>query len=313
MAVTSDAKHRQDAQQSGFILVAALWILAALAVLTVTFTVYLSSSARALRLDDETVRTEALISAGIELTAYRLLLGKDDERPAQGAFRLRLGDDELDVSFLTEASRIDLNAAPKDMIANFFTVLGAKSDAAQEYAQRVVAWRKKPSGSTGVQSEEALYAAAGRNYPPRLAPFVHVDELALVLGPPPGLVERALPFVTVFSGAAGVDVLTAAPEVVAALPGMTPLALKDFLASRAGLPREPTAIAQALGPASASAAVPKNKAWRARIVARSAAGWRSASTVVIVPGGGENVPYRVVSRQDDGRSGREAARPQGLP
>ena len=312
MAARSDAKRHHDAQQSGFILVATLWILAALAALTVIFSIYLSTSSRALRLEDETVQTEALLSAAIELTAYRLLLGKDDERPAQGAFRLQLGNDELDVSFLTEASRIDLNAAPKDMIANFFTVLGAQGDAAQEYAERVVAWRKKPSGSVGAQSEEALYAAAGRGYPPRLAPFVHVDELALVLGPPPGLVDRALPFVTVFSGAAGVDVLTAAPEVVAALPGMTPLVLKDFLASRAGLPRETAAIAQALGPASASAAVPKNKAWRARIVARSAAGWRCASTVVIAPGS-ENVPYRVLSRQDDGRPGREAARPQRSP
>ena len=312
MAPTSETMRQHDARQSGFILVAALWILAALAALTVIFSLYLSSSARALRLEDGAAQSEALISAAIELTAYQLLLAKDDERPAQGAFRFRLGDDELEVSFLTEASRIDLNTAPKDMIANFFTILGAQGDAAQEYAERVVGWRKKPSGSVGAQSEEALYAAAGRDYPPRLAPFVHVDELALVLGPPPGLVDRALPFVTVFSGVASVDVLTAAPEVVAALPGMTPLVLKDFLASRAGLPRETTAIAQALGPASASAAVPKNKAWRIRIVARSAAGGRSASTVVIVPGG-ENVPYRVLSRQDDGRPGREAVRPQGLP
>jgi len=312
MAATSDTKLRHDTQQGGFILVAALWILAALAVLTVIFSLYLSSSARALRLEDEAVQTEALISAAIELTAYQLLLGKEDERPAQGAFRFRLGDDELEVSFLTEAARIDLNEAPKDIIANLFTVLGADAEAAQNYADRVVAWRSKPAGTVGAQSEEALYAAAGRNYPPRLAPFVHVEELGLVLGPPPGLVEGAMPFVTVFSGAPGVDVLTAAPEVIAALPGMTPLVLKDFLASRGGLPREIMAIAQALGPASAGAMGQENKAWRARIVARSASGWRSASTVVIAPGG-ENVPYRVLSRQDDGRPGREAARPQRSP
>jgi general secretion pathway protein K len=211
MAATSDAYRRHDTQQSGFILVATLWILAALAALTVTFSLYLSNSARALRLEDETVQTEALISAAIELTAYRLLLGKEDERPPQGAFRLRLGDNDLEVSFLTESARIDLNAAPKEIIANLFTVLGADGDAAQEYADRVVAWRKKAASSVGTQSEDALYASAGRDYPPRLAPFVHVDELALVLGPPSGLVDRALPFVTVFSGEAGVDALTAAP------------------------------------------------------------------------------------------------------
>ena len=309
MAAASGARRQADAEQGGFILVAALWILGALAALTVVFSLYLSNSARALRLEDEAVQSEALISAAIELTAYRLLLGKDDERPAQGTFRLRLGNDDLEVSFLTEAARIDLNKAPKEMIASLFTILGANGEAADEYAARVVAWRSKPGGTAGAQSEEALYAAAGRGYPPRLAPFVHVDELALVLELPPGLVDRALPFVTVFSGAAGVDVLDAAPEVVAALPGMTPLVLKDFLASRARLPRETAVIAQALGPASASAAVPKNKAWRARIVVRSATGRRSASTVVIAPGG-DNGPYRVLSRQDDGRPSREAARPQ---
>jgi general secretion pathway protein K len=301
MSAASKPNRRKDAQDSGFILVAALWILAALAALTVIFSAYLSSSARALRLDDEAVQAETLISAAVELTAYQLLLAKDDERPEQGGFRERLGDDELEVSFLTEAARIDLNAAPKEMIANLFTTLGADREAAQDYADRVVAWRSKPAATGAAQSEAALYAASGRNYPPRLAPFVHVDELALVLGPPPGLVERALPFLTVFSGAAGVDVLIAAPEVVAALPGMTPLVLKDFLASRAGLPRDATAIAQALGPAGAGATVPKSKAWRLRIVVRAAGGWRRASTVVIAPGG-DNEPYRVLSRQDDGRA-----------
>jgi general secretion pathway protein K len=301
VTAASNPTRPKDAQDSGFILVAALWILAALAALTVIFSAYLSSSARALRLDDEAVQSEALISAAVELTAYQLLLAKDDERPEQGRFQLRLGDDELDVSYLTEAARIDLNAAPKEMIANLFTTLGAASEAAQDYADRVVAWRSKPAAAGAAQSEEALYAASGRNYQPRLAPFAHVDELALVLGPPPGLVERALPFVTVFSGASGVDVLTAAPEVVAALPGMTPLVLKDFLASRAGLPRDAAAIAQALGPAGTGAALPKSKAWRLRIVVRSAIGWRRASTVVIAPGG-EDEPYRVLSRQDAGRS-----------
>ncbi len=200
MAARSHSRRQHDAQQGGFILVAALWILAALAALTAIFSLYLSSSARALRLEDDAVQTGALISSAIELTAYQLLLAKDDERPAQGAFRLRLGDDELEVSFLTEAARIDLNKASKDLIANLFTVLGAEGEAAEGYAERVVAWRKKPSGNVGAQSEDAMYAAAGLGYPPRLAPFVHVDELALVLGLPPALVDRALPFVTVFSG-----------------------------------------------------------------------------------------------------------------
>jgi general secretion pathway protein K len=43
-------------------------------------------------------------------------------------------------------------------------------------------------------------------------------ELWLVLGLAPAMVERALPFLTVFSGSPSIDAMVAAPEVVAALP-----------------------------------------------------------------------------------------------
>src|SRR5436305_5246646 len=260
--------------EQGFVIVAVLWLLAALAALVTIFSVYLSNSARALAINDTALQAQALVSASAELTAYQLELAPNDGRPAVGSFHTRLNGADLAVSFVSEAARVDLNTAHKELIAGLLSVLGAAEDDARAYADRIIAWRTKSTPVTA-GNEDALYRAAGRSYSPRQAPFVHANELGLVLGLPPALVERALPFVTVFSGAAGVDVLTAAPEVVAALPGMTPLALKDFLASRARLPRETTAIAQALGPASASAAIPKSKAWRARIVARSAAGWRS--------------------------------------
>ncbi|MGG7377505.1 hypothetical protein ACQ7B2_01475, partial [Escherichia coli] len=64
--------------------------------------------------------------------------------------------------------------------------------------------------------EEARYNSAG--YSPRQAPFVHVNELALVVGLPAALVERALPFVTVFNGSPDVDPAIAAPEVIQAMP-----------------------------------------------------------------------------------------------
>ena len=44
--------------------------------------------------------------------------------------------------------------------------------------------------------------------------------------------ERIAPFVTVYSGQPGVNVLAALPQVVAALPGMTPDRLYAILAQR---------------------------------------------------------------------------------
>jgi general secretion pathway protein K len=265
--------------QQGFVLVAVLWLLAALAALATIFSVYLSNSARALALNDTAVQAQALVSAGVELAAYKLRLAGDDSRPAQGSFRVRL------------------NGAPKELLAGLLTVLGANEDAAKEGADRIVAWRTKSALETA-GNEEALYQAAGRAYPPRQAPFAHVNELGLVLGLTPELVERALPLVTVFSGASGVDVLIAPAEVIAALPGMTPLTLKQFLQDRATLPNDNEAIAAALGEAKASATVQKSRAYRILTRIRFPRGRETASEIVIALRGKEE-PYRVLSWQDN--------------
>ncbi|WP_316226533.1 type II secretion system protein GspK [Bradyrhizobium sp. SZCCHNS3052] len=298
--------------QDGFILIAALWMLAALAALVVVVSQQLGSSARLLRLEDEAVEADALISAAIELSAYRLLLSKDEERPRQGGFRLALAGNDIAVSFVNEAARIDLNTASKDMLENLFVTLGVDRDAAKDHAERVVAWRSKPSDAARAQAEEARYAVAGLKRVPRLAPFAHVGELSLVLGIPASLVDRVLPLVTVFNGSPGIDPTIAAPEVVAALPGMTPLILKDFLNARASLSQDADTLAQTLGPVAKDAAKGKSKAYRLRIVVSPAGGLRHAATAVIVPGEGEE-PYRVLARQDEGPQPRGALQARGMP
>jgi general secretion pathway protein K len=279
------------------VIVAVLWILAALSALATIFSVYLSNSAQALAVNDTRLQTEALVSASLELTAYQLLLAGDKARPAAGSFHFRLDHADVLVSFASEAARIDLNFATKEMLANLFTVLGADQQAAKEYADRIVGWRTRPTANAA-NEEEALYGAAGLGYSPRQSLFTHKNELSLVAGLPPALVDRALPFVTVFSGSTNVDVLIAPPEVIAALPGMTPSALKDFLNQRPMLSRDPAAVATALGPAQAGATTPISTSFRILTTAQFDNGRRSSSEVIIALGGNKD-PYQVLSWQDD--------------
>ena len=290
--------------EQGFVIVAVLWLVAALAALAMIFSAYLSNSARAVALNDTALKTEALVSAGVELAAYQLRLAGEDTRPARGSFQTRLDGAELSVAFVSEAARIDLNAAPKELLVGLMSVLGASTDDAKQYADRIVGWRTKAAAEASGK-EDALYLAAGRSYSPRQAPFAHVNELGLVLGLPPALVVRALPFVTVFSGVSGVDVLNAAPEVVAALPGMTPLLLRQFLSDRGSLPNEATAIATALGGAKGNA-TQKSQAYRLKIHLRFPNGRESASEVVISLRTEED-PYHVLSWQNDIASRRAPA------
>jgi len=288
------------ASERGFVLVAVLWLLAALALLVTIFTVHLSASARAVSLNDDALKTEALVSAGVELAAYRLQSTDQAKRPPEGAFHVRLSGTDISVSFITEAARIDLNEAPKELLSGLLTVLGASDDDARQAADRIVGWRTKAADGNA-SNEGALYQSAGRTYSPRQAPFAHANELALVLGMTPALVERALPYVTVFSGVAGIDAMVAPAEVIAALPGMTPLKLKQFLGDRGSLVNDTAALSSTPGAANGAnggAAAGKSQAYRIQVTLRFPDGRETASEIVIDIKAKE-VPYHVLSWQND--------------
>jgi general secretion pathway protein K len=170
-------------------------------------------------------------------------------------------------------------------------VLGAQKEAALYDADRIIGWRSTPALSS-TNDEEALYNMAGLSYPPRQAPFAHVSELALVVGLPPALVDRALPFVTVFNGSSGVNPAIAEPEVIAALPDKGSDKMKEALSG------DPSMEGNASAPASTDATAAKSTCYRIAVTINFDDGRRTASEGVIVLGN-KVEPYRVLSWQDD--------------
>jgi len=81
-----ELKAASDAD--GFILVAVLWILAALAALASVYAVYIANTAISARAYDHRLQTEALVTAGLELTAYRLIWFRRQHAPKFGRFQL---------------------------------------------------------------------------------------------------------------------------------------------------------------------------------------------------------------------------------
>jgi general secretion pathway protein K len=293
----------------GFIIVAVLWILLMLATLATIYSVYVSKSALALTANDVGIENELLASAGLELAAYQLLVPEKEERPTHGEFRVRLGRANLAVRFTSEAARIDLNEAPKPLLAGLFTVLGARGPDAERYADRVIGWRTEPKG--GAQDKEAsLYRAAGLSYSPRGAPFAHVSELWLVQGLPPVLVEQALPFLTVYSGQPAVNVLDAPPEVLAALPGMTQDRLDNILNRRESTTIAPKSAADILGTDDPAATTKGSNAFRVDVQIKFDDGRYAASEAVILLGS-DKVPYQVLSWRDGADEAPSRSRAMG--
>jgi len=307
--------HRPPRQTTseGFILVAVLWIIAALAMLASIFSIYLANTAASLSLNDSTIQSEALVFSSLELTAYQVSAPKPPEPasrpnqnvpppPTRGEFSFRLGRANVAVNFVSEASRIDLNFASPELLASFFAVLGAQPAQAQQYVARIAGWTRKPKATTTFaatdDNEESLYRAAGRTYGPRGGPFAHIDELSLVVGLPPGLIERAKPFVTVYSGKPEIDVLDAAPEVIAAIPGMTP-GLLSTLAEARKTAADPQSIGRLLGalPLQGVVGIEGGNTYRVQVRIRYDNGRQEAAEVVILTGLTDK-PYRVLWWRD---------------
>jgi general secretion pathway protein K len=291
-------EHRacQRSSQRGFVIVAVLWILVALSSLALIFSAYLSVSAHALAVSDTALQTEALVSASVELTAYRLMLA-NEKKPSHGSFHFRMNDVNVNVAFLSEAARIDLNFASKDVLAALFAGLGASKSAAMDDADRIVGWRTRPVPGSA-NDEGAFYAAAGLGYAPRQSLFMHVNELALVAGLPPALVERALPFVTVFNGNPDVDMTIAAPEVVAALPDRNSRGQKDAFGEGPVPSNEALPGGNKAAAASRDGTTAKSPCYRIETTITFKSGRRTVSEVVIALGDSAE-PYRVLSWQDD--------------
>lgn len=281
---------------SGFILVVVLWILAALAALASTYAVYLANTAAATRSYDDRIQARALITSGLELTAYRLIGFDDASRPTSGAFGVAIGSSRVDVEFRSEGARIDLNLAPKALLSGLFVVLGLAPENADASADRIIAWRTKPP--PGAQNAEAeAYRDAGLSYAPRQAPFQNVAELRLVRGMPSELVDAALPFVTIFNGRAQIDVNEAPPQVVYALPGLNPDAAEQILKQRD--PRNPQAVLRLLGAAQSSVAIGGRRATRASVHVGLDTGRKVNADVVLLITDNNPEPYRVLAWRDD--------------
>jgi general secretion pathway protein K len=288
--VTSSSDRRGA---RGFIVVAVLWILAALSALVLIYLTYVTNTAVVVAGSADRVQADALVSAGVELAAYQLTAVKEDARPTSGTFDARIGAARVAVTFRSEAARVDLNAASKGLLTGLMTGLGADPSAAAGYADRIVAWRA-PTELGDNDPENSFYRTSGEAYIPRHAPFPAPEELWLVRGIPPLVIERMLPFVTVFSNLASVNILDAAPQVVAALPGMTPENLQEVLTQRGDPALDPRSLLGLTGNSEA-ATLAGSRAYRIIVDVAFDNGRRTVTEVVILLLEEGDEPYRVLS------------------
>jgi general secretion pathway protein K len=282
------------ARERGFVLVATLWLLAALATLAAILAVYMRDAAVAGSLREDELRIEAAERSAVELMALRVGGAPPEGRPPRGAFQFTLGDARIDVAFVSESARVDLNGAPKAMLAKLLAALGTDADEVEAIAGHIVAWRKGATDGTDADA----YRAAGLSYAPRHAPFQDVLELSLVLGVTPQLMRRALPYLTVYNPGGQIDVRAADPLVLSALPNLDPEHESSLLAARGDASFDAAALG-ALGAARGFATASAPGATRVFVSVALGDGRRAGAEIVMLATPREAQPYRVVAWSDE--------------
>lgn len=129
-----------------------------------------------------------------------------------------------------EAAKVDLNEAPRDMLARLFQAFGrADADA---LADAIIDWRDQDGLRNLNGAEREDYVRAGKSYGPANAPFESVDELGLVLGIDSSTFRMVREFVTIYSLGAAIDISGADRPVLLTLPGATPELVDAYIERR---------------------------------------------------------------------------------
>lgn len=233
------ATGQRPASQRGVVLIAILWVVALLAVMATGVSVYARTEARLARNLIALEQARQAAEGGIHLALRGLLRDTRGEWRGDGsAHRVRIGDAVVDLAVLDEAGRIDLNAAPVELIAGLLGAAEVPEPERARLADVILDWRDDDDLRRLNGAEDADYRAAGMSYGAKDAPFDSVEELALVLGMNADIYRRIRHAVTVHSREPGVNPEVAGYDVLLAIPGVTPDQAGAYLNARANRDRE---------------------------------------------------------------------------
>jgi general secretion pathway protein K len=219
----------------GIALISVLWITGLLAVLAASFASSTRTEARLAYNHEESAKAEALADAGVHRAIFGLLDFNPDTawRAGSTVHAFPLGEGDVQVWVEDEDGKIDLNAAPVELFTGLFMALGLAEEQAQLLADRIGDFRDEDSEPEPLGAEDDAYIGAGLAQGAADRPFATESELLRVLGMTQTLYQQVRPFVTVYSGAEGIDPTRASRLALQALPGIPPELVEAMLTADA--------------------------------------------------------------------------------
>ncbi len=233
-------------QDRGMALISVLWIVALLALITAAVLTQMRLHVTDLRAEIDSARLRWLADGAVQRGLLDLLAGPDGGTiPRDGtAVIFQQADMTVTLRITDETGKLDLNTAPKPLLAGLVNGLGLEDASgrpvdADALADAVIDWRDRNTVAELLGAERATYETLGLPQLPRDGPFPTVLELGNVRAVTPALYAALAPYVTTASRARAVNPATAPRAVLMALPGAAPAQVDALLAARAAGARRP--------------------------------------------------------------------------
>ena len=203
--------------QRGFALLIVLWILVLLALLVTQLTVAGRVEARIAANLRSGAAAEAAADGAVYEALFHLLDGSARHWNIGGApHQVRIANGVVLIRIRSEAGKVNPNTASEALLAALLRNVGADPQRAAAVAAAIINWRTPGLLPQLVVATTAEYRAAGREYGPPGSPFQSLDELGLVLGMTPELLERLIPHLSIYQDSNPVPV-AADPIVLKAI------------------------------------------------------------------------------------------------
>ena len=204
----------------GAALLLVLWLVALLTALVGAYALTARIEALQGRVGSRGAMAQEIARAGMEYALVRVADRNPEThwQPNGRAYAWRFDGHDVQVRIIDETGKVDLNQADVPLLSRLMQALGEPPDASDALAAAIVDWRDADDlGQPVGGAEDGDYAAAGRPYGAKDAPFETVAEVEQVLGMTPDLYARLEPFLTLYSGRGQPDATYAQGPVLVAM------------------------------------------------------------------------------------------------
>jgi general secretion pathway protein K len=281
----SDEPARADDARRGVILLIVLWTVAMMAVIMTALGANVRTTAGLAGSETRRLRTEIALEGGIDVAAAAIISSGDQLRSLSDghATQIALGPgDVVEMKIRDAGGLVDINRADEALLGSLIAHVTGSADTGKTVAQQISQARTDAVGNAD-------------SNPPA---FVTLTQLYSIKGIDPDILKKLLPFLGLYSKEGLVNIPAAPDDVIASIPGITPLQIETIANARSRGDWEGSQIQDLADELEDYVSTdPGNIFFVDLNVLQSAnliAGSRLGATILIDQGG--DVPYHVLAR-----------------